>query len=71
MLQLARGGAALRFRELDKLLKANGWKLVRSEGSHHTYKHKDFPELATIAYHPGDLDPYLVKAILKMAKISK
>jgi predicted RNA binding protein YcfA (HicA-like mRNA interferase family) len=60
---------AMRFKELDRILKENGWEFVRAEGSHHTYKHPAFKEIVTITRHPGDLNKRLVQDVLKTAKI--
>lgn len=57
-------------RELKKLLKKNGWELVRIHGSHHTYKHVDSAEIITIIhptrdYAVGTLDKILKQMGLK------
>ncbi|WP_157669276.1 type II toxin-antitoxin system HicA family toxin [Chitinibacter sp. GC72] len=55
---------------LIKILKANGWQLVSSKGSHQTFKHPDFKELVTVK-HPqkdiptGTLNQHRKKAGLK------
>jgi predicted RNA binding protein YcfA (HicA-like mRNA interferase family) len=61
----------MNFRELEKMLKADGWRLARSEGSHHHYRHPAKSGLLTIPRHPGDIDPWLLKSILKRAQIKE
>ena len=41
------------FKELDKLLKNNGWVLVRSKGSHFQYQHKEHPNTIAVPNHGG------------------
>ena len=57
----------MRFREIEKLILADGWYLKKVVGSHYQYKHPTKPGKVTIPNHPGDLDPTTVKTILKQA----
>lgn len=57
----------MKFREIEKLLLADGWRLKNSKGSHFQYIHPTKPGKVTIPNHRGDLDMGTVKAILKMA----
>ncbi len=57
----------MRFREIEKIILANGWMLKNSRGSHYYYIHPSKPGKITIPNHPGDLDPRTVRSILKMA----
>lgn len=50
-------------KEVVKLLKKNGWKVVRIKGSHHVMK-KD-GKMEIIPVHKTDLPPGLLTAILK------
>ena len=43
-----RGKARMTYKELDKLLKRNGWVLVRSKGSHFQYQHKEHPNTIAV-----------------------
>jgi predicted RNA binding protein YcfA (HicA-like mRNA interferase family) len=45
-------------------LEKNGWTLVRVKGSHHTFKHPDFPDLVTVK-HP---DKEVAKGTLSQIK---
>nr|DAF80592.1 MAG TPA: putative RNA binding protein [Caudoviricetes sp.] len=44
-------------KEVEKLIKKNGWFLVSIEGSHHHYKHASKSGKVTIPFHkkPKDL----------------
>lgn len=55
------------FRELEKLLKKDGWRLKSVRGSHHHYTHPTKPEKITIPNHKGDLKIKTVDNILKQA----
>lgn len=43
----------MRFREVRKAVEADGWYLVRINGSHHHFKHPVKWGLVTIPCHPG------------------
>lgn len=53
--------------EIIRLLKKNGWELVRTRGSHHQFKHKDFNYLITVPHPKKDLPIGTAKKILKDA----
>jgi predicted RNA binding protein YcfA (HicA-like mRNA interferase family) len=57
----------MKFRELEKLLLADGWIFKNAKGSHYQYIHPVKSGKVTIPYHPGDISPILVKTILKQA----
>ncbi len=57
----------MRARELEKLLKQDGWQLKNSRGSHRQYVHPIKPGKVTIPFHPGDLDKRTEKSILEQA----
>ena len=43
----------MRFREIDKMLKADGWYEIKKVGSHHQYKHPWKPGKVTVPQHGG------------------
>ncbi len=43
----------MKFREVDRLLRSNGWILVRINGSHHQYKNSGVNFVATVPNHSG------------------
>jgi predicted RNA binding protein YcfA (HicA-like mRNA interferase family) len=50
-------------------LKADGWLLVRTKGSHAQYRHPTKPTLVTVPMHAGDLPIGTLKTIEKRAGI--
>jgi len=57
----------MRFRELEKIIKDDGWILKNQRGSHCHYTHPTKPGKVTIPIHGGDLNPKTVKSIFKQA----
>jgi predicted RNA binding protein YcfA (HicA-like mRNA interferase family) len=58
----------LKVRDIIKIIQDDGWKLVRTRGSHQQFKHPTKPGLVTVAGHPGDeLAPGTQNSILKQA----
>lgn len=58
----------MRFREMDKILRADGWYEADQVGSHHQYKHPFKPGKVTVPEHGGkDIHQTVVKSILKQA----
>jgi predicted RNA binding protein YcfA (HicA-like mRNA interferase family) len=56
-------------RELIKLLRADGWRLNRSRGSHHQFVHPTKVGTITVPHPKKDLGKGLVQAILKQADL--
>ena len=52
-------------RELDKLVRNDGWYLVKQVGSHMQYKHPTKTGKVTIPNHRGDVDIRTANSILK------
>ena len=59
----------MRFREVEKIILADGWYQVKQKGSHHQYKHPTKPGKVTIPEHRGDINLDTVKSILNQAGI--
>ena len=58
----------MKVRGVIRLLEQDGWKLVRTQGSHRQYKHATKPGTVTIAGHPGhDMAPGTLNSVLKQA----
>ena len=56
------------FREIEKIIKADGWILKSVEGSHFHYKHPVKPGKVTIPKHGNrDLHKKTVDSILRQA----
>ena len=60
----------MKFREVEKLILADGWREVSQKGSHHHYKHPAKPGKVTIPEHKGDIHPDTVKSIMRQAGLS-
>lgn len=58
------------FRELEKLLRDDGWILKNVVGSHHQYVHPTKPGKVTIPRHGGDIDTRTERKILKQAGLA-
>jgi predicted RNA binding protein YcfA (HicA-like mRNA interferase family) len=59
----------MNFKEIEKIIKTDGWKLVGVCGSHHQYKHPIKSGKVTIPKHSGDIGEAVIKNILRQAKI--
>ncbi len=60
----------MRFREVDKILKDDGWIQIKQKGSHHQYIHPRKPGKVTVPEHSGkDIHLDIVKSIMKQAGI--
>jgi len=58
----------MNFREIEAILKKDGWKLAYIRGSHHYYIHPAKPGKISIPYYGNkDLKTKTVKSILKQA----
>jgi predicted RNA binding protein YcfA (HicA-like mRNA interferase family) len=58
----------MKVRDAIKRIEADGWKLMRTRGSHRQYGHQAKSGTVTIAGHPSaDLAPKTVASILKQA----
>ena len=57
----------MKFREIERIILADGWYKASSNGSHVHYKHPTKKGKVTIPNHPGDLNPIVIKSILRQA----
>ena len=55
-------------RDAQQLVLAFGFRLVRTEGSHHIYAHPDVPELLNLQNVQGEAKPYQLRQMLRMAE---
>lgn len=56
-------------REIIKALTADGWRHIRTTGSHHHYDHPDKPGLVTVPHQKKDLPIGTVRQIEKQAQL--
>ena len=61
----------MRARELERMLKQDGWQLKNIKGSHRQYVHPEKPGKVTIPFHPGDLNKRTEKSILEQAGLKQ
>lgn len=57
----------MKVREVLKLLRKNGWYVVRQTGSHIQLRHYEKKGLVTVPGHGGDLDIKTLNSIFKQA----
>jgi predicted RNA binding protein YcfA (HicA-like mRNA interferase family) len=58
----------MKVRDVIKLVENNGWRLVRTKGSHRQFRHPSEPGTVTVAGHPSlDIPPGTLNSILKQA----
>lgn len=56
-------------KDLIKIIKKDGWYLVRARGSHHQFKHDTKPGKVTVPHPRKDLPKGTIKSIMKQAKL--
>jgi predicted RNA binding protein YcfA (HicA-like mRNA interferase family) len=61
-----RGGGNPSFNELCRLAEAFGFKLMRTNGSHHIYQHPDVPGNLNFQPTGKDAKPYQVRQFLAL-----
>lgn len=59
----------MKYREIIKLLKKNGWVICDIRGSHFQLKHKCHKGKVTVPFHSGDIPKGTLNSILKQAKL--
>jgi predicted RNA binding protein YcfA (HicA-like mRNA interferase family) len=58
-----------KFRDLEKIILTDGWKLKSCVGSHFQYVHPTKPGKVTIPSHTGDIPKGVVSSVLKQARL--
>ena len=59
-------------REAERLLRRDGWRLVRTRGSHRQYRHPHKPGTVTVAGKPGDdLPPGTWASIMRQSGVDE
>jgi predicted RNA binding protein YcfA (HicA-like mRNA interferase family) len=62
----------MKVRDLVKILEEDGWRLVRTRGSHRQFRHPSKPGLVTVHGHPShDIAPGTLNNIRKQAQIGE
>jgi predicted RNA binding protein YcfA (HicA-like mRNA interferase family) len=60
------GSKNIKFAELVNLVKGFGFKLSRTDGSHHIFTRPDIPEIVNLQDVKGQAKPYQIKQFLKL-----
>lgn len=55
------------FKQIEKILKSDGWQLKSITGSHYQYAHPTKGGKVTVPHHKGDIPPKTLSSILKQA----
>ena len=61
----------MKFLEIERMIKKDGWTLKAVKGSHYQYVHVSKNGKVTIPYHTGDIAPVIIKSILRQAGIKQ
>jgi predicted RNA binding protein YcfA (HicA-like mRNA interferase family) len=60
------GSKNVRFAEMVNLVEAFGFRLSRTEGSHHVFVHPEVPELVNLQNVKGQAKPYQIRQFLRL-----
>lgn len=70
--RLSQGGWQVKVREVIKLIEADGWYIVVTQGDHRQFKRPIKRGRVTVADHPNDdLHPKTLASIFKQAQLPK
>jgi predicted RNA binding protein YcfA (HicA-like mRNA interferase family) len=65
-------GVEVKVVELIRLLERDGWRLVRTKGSHRQFQHPTRPGTVTVAGKPSvDIPPGTLSSILRQSGLKK
>jgi len=59
------GSKNIRFSDMIRLVEGFGFRLSRTDGSHHIFTHPDIPELVNLQEVRGQAKPYQMRQFLK------
>ncbi len=62
------GSKNIKFSDMVNLIEGFGFKLSRTEGSHHIFSRPDIPELVNIQSVKGQVKPYQIRQFLKLVE---
>jgi len=62
------GSKNIKFSDMGKLVESFGFKLSRTDGSHHIFSRADIPELVNIQSVKGQVKPYQIRQFLKLVE---
>ena len=53
------------------MIKADGWRLARTKGSHYIYVHPAKSGAVVIPFHKGDIDVKTAQSVLRLAGVTR
>ena len=62
------GSKNVRFSDVVNLVEGFGFRLSRTDGSHHIFIHSDIPELINLQEVKGKAKPYQMRQFLKLVE---
>lgn len=62
------GSRNIRFADITGLVRAFGFKLSRTSGSHHIFTHPGIPELVNLQEVYGEAKPYQIRQFMKLVE---
>ena len=62
------GSKNIGFSDMISLVEGFGFRLSRTEGSHHIFVHPDIPELVNLQEVKGQAKPYQMRQFLKLVE---
>lgn len=63
---ILRGSRNIRFADLTRLVEACGFRLSRTNGSHHIFSRPGIPEAINLQDYRGQAKPYQIRQFLKL-----
>lgn len=63
-------GGCLKSADVIRLLKANGWELVRVKGDHHQFRKEGSPYVVTVPHPTKDIKIGTLKSIQRLTGIT-
>jgi len=66
--KIVAGSKNIRFSDMIRLVEGFGFRLSRTEGSHHIFVHSDIPELVNLQEVKGKAKPYQIRQFLKLVE---
>ena len=69
IMRIMRINNVMKFLEIERIIKNDGWRFKSSSGSHYHYVHAVKPGKVTIPFKRGDLHIKTISSILKQARI--
>ncbi len=66
--KLFSGSRNIRFEETTRAAECFGFQLVRVNGSHHIFQHREITELVNLQNVKGQAKPYQVRQLLRLVE---